>query len=111
LRRFDCTADELRRGVLDERFAALVRFEAQRAETLYRVASELHRHLYADGRRIYYAMFHTYHRLLEKIRRLDPATPAQRIRLAGWEKLHTAAKALLPHAWRYSFAGSGAPVS
>jgi phytoene synthase len=111
LRRFDYTADELRRGVCDERFGCLMRFEAERAEAYYRAAAGLHAHLYADGRRIYYAMFHTYYRLLQKIRRLDLASPTQRVKLAGWEKVHMAARALLPHAWRHTLAGAQAPAS
>jgi 15-cis-phytoene synthase len=111
LRRFDYTAEELRRGVIDERFVRLMRFEAERAEAYYWAAAGLHTYLYADGRRIYYAMFHTYYRLLQKIRRLDLASPTQRVKLAGWEKIHTAARALLPHAWRHSLAGAQAPSS
>jgi phytoene synthase len=111
-RRFDYTADDLRRGMYDERFMRLIRFEAERAETFYRAAAGLHAYLYADGRRIYHAMFHTYYRLLQKIRRIDSASPSRRVKLAGWEKLHTAARALLlPHAWPHTLAESGAPVS
>jgi phytoene synthase len=110
LRRFDYTEEELRRGVFDERFVRLMRFETERAEAYYRAAAGLHAHLHADGRRIYYAMFHTYYRLLEKIRRLDLASQAQRVKLAGWEKVHMAARALLPHAWRHSLAGAQAPA-
>jgi phytoene synthase len=111
LRRVDYTADELCRGVIDERFLRLMRYQAERAETFYRAAARLHAYLYADGQRIYYAMFHTYYRLLQKIRRLDLASPPRRVTLAGWEKVHTAARALLPHAWRYSLVCSGAPAS
>lgn len=111
LRRFDYTAEDLCRGVFDERYVRLVQFEAERTEALYRTAARLHAHLYADGRRIYYAMFHTYYRLLQKIRRLDPASPPRRVKLAGWEKIHTAAQALMPHSWRYSLVCSGTPAS
>jgi phytoene synthase len=112
LRRFDYTAEDLRRGVVDERFYGLVRFEVARAQQFYRASQGLHEYLHADGRRIYYAMFHTYHRLLLKIARLDAGALGKRVRLAGWEKLHTAAEAiLLPHSWRYSLAKSGAPAS
>jgi phytoene synthase len=111
LRRFGYTREELCSGVFDQRFVRIVQFEAERTESLYRAAAGLHAHLFADGRRIYYAMFHTYYRLLQKIRRLDLDWPAGRVKLAGWEKIHTAAQALLPHAWRFSLAGSGAPVS
>jgi phytoene synthase len=111
LRRFDYTCKDLFSGLVDHRFARLVQFEAERTESLFRAAAGLHEHLYPDGQRIYYAMFHTYYRLFQKIRRVDPATAGGRVKLAGWEKIHTAAQALWPHAWRYSLVGSGAPVS
>jgi phytoene synthase len=112
MRRFDYAAEDLRRGVVDDRYRALVRFEVARAEEYYRASQRLHAHLHADGRRIFYAMFHTYHRLLMKIARLDAGTLATRVRLAGWEKLHTAAEAiLLPYSWRHPLARSGAQVS
>ncbi|MEX2139205.1 MAG: phytoene/squalene synthase family protein [Pirellulales bacterium] len=112
LRRFGYTADELRRGVVDDRFRALLRFEVERAEGFYRAAAGLPEYLHADGRRIYSAMFRTYHRLLEKIRRLDGGAPGIRVRLAGWEKLRTAAEAIfMPMPWRYSTASSGTSVS
>jgi phytoene synthase len=111
LRRFNYTAEDLCRGIFDERYVRLLKFETERTEALYRAAAGLHAHLYDDGKRIYYAMFHTYHRLLQKIRRLDPALPPRRVKLAGWEKIHTAAQALRPHAWRYSLVCTGAPAS
>jgi phytoene synthase len=40
LRRFGYAEEELGRGVVDERFAALLRFEISRARRLYRVADE-----------------------------------------------------------------------
>jgi phytoene synthase len=109
--RFDYTAEDLRRGVFDERYVRLVQFEAERTEALYRTAAGLQAHLDTDGRRIYYAMFHTYYRLFQKIRRLDPALPPRRVKLAGWEKFHTAAQAMLPHARRDSLVGFKAPAS
>jgi 15-cis-phytoene synthase len=108
LRRFEYRTDELQSGVVDDRFRSLLRFEVERAEAFYRAAAGLQDYLYADGRRIYSAMFRTYHRLLEKISRLDGGTPGIRVRLASWEKLRTAAEAiLLPMRWQYSSAGSG----
>jgi squalene synthase HpnC len=94
LRRFEYTAEELRRGVVDDRFRALLQFEVERAEAYYQKAAELSRYLQADGRRIYSAMFRTYHRLLKKVRSLEGGMRGQRVRLAPWEKLRTAAEAL-----------------
>jgi phytoene synthase len=94
LRRFNYSAEELRRGMVDDRFRALLQFEVERAEGFYRTAAGLQRYLHSDGRRIYCAMFRTYHRLLEKVRRLEGGTAGRRVRLAPWEKLRTTAEAL-----------------
>ena len=110
LRRFTYTAEELRRGVVDDRFRALLQFEVERAESFYRTAAGLQRYLQADGRRIYCAMFRTYHRLLEKVHRLEGGRAGHRVRLAPWEKLRTAAEALfLPLGMRMPAAST--PVS
>ena len=50
LRRFSYTVNDLSRGVVDERFAALVRYEVSRAEEYYRAALRLEQYLHADGR-------------------------------------------------------------
>ena len=50
LRRFGYAEEELGRGVVDERFVALMRFEVARARKLYRVADEGMRHI-PRGRR------------------------------------------------------------
>jgi phytoene synthase len=111
-RRFRYTAEDLRRGVLDARFFGLLRFEAQRAEAYYNSAAGLVEHLHPDGRRVYYAMFHTYHRLLQKIHRFDGPYFARRVRLAGWEKLRTAAEALfMPAGWRSLPVNPGTPAA
>ena len=107
LRGFNYTADELRRGIVDDRFRALLRFQIERAEGYYRTAAELQQYLHADGRRIYSAMFRTYHRLLKKVCRLDGGRPGHRVRLAPWEKFRTAAEALfLPLSLRMPAASS-----
>jgi squalene synthase HpnC len=109
LRRFDYSAEELRRGAVNDRFLALLRFEVERAESYYQRAAGLQHYLHADGRLIYRAMFRTYHRLLKKVHRLQGGVPGTRVRLAGWEKLRTAAEAiLLPLQRRYSAVTSGA---
>ena len=50
LNRFDYAVEELGRGVVDERFVALMRFEISRARKLYRVADEGMRYI-PRGRR------------------------------------------------------------
>ncbi len=110
LRRFNYTAEELRRGTVNDRFRSLLRFQVERAEGYYRSAAELQRYLHADGRRIYSAMFRTYHRLLDKVSRLEGGRPGHRVRLGPWEKLRTAAEALfLPPRVRLPAASS--PIS
>jgi phytoene synthase len=110
LQRFDYTAEELQRGILDDRFRALLQFEVERTEGFYRTAAALQRYLHSDGRRIFCAMFRTYHRLLQKVRRLEGGTAAHRVRLAPWEKLCTAAEALfLP--LRVRLPAASAPLS
>jgi len=112
LQRFGYGHEDLRRGVVDERFQALMRFEVERAERYYQSAAALSDYLRPDGRRIYYAMFRTYHQLLDKIRHQGGAVLSAPVRLAGWEKLRTAAAALFPLArGRRLPASSGAAVS
>ncbi len=50
LKRFGYAEEELGRGVVDERFAALMRFEAERAQRLYEIADEGMRYI-PRGRR------------------------------------------------------------
>jgi phytoene synthase len=95
MQRFGYTAEDLRQGVLDDRFRSLLRFEIDRAEGFFHSAAELYNHLHADGRRIYGAMFRTYHRLLDKIRHANGDATEARVRLATWEKLRTAVEAIL----------------
>jgi phytoene synthase len=81
------TAPELRRGVRDHRFAALMRLEIERTEAYYRRASELQNYLDSAGQRIFGAMFSTYRGLLEKIKKLDTAVLGERVQLTRLQKL------------------------
>lgn len=83
LRKFDYTPEELKRGVCDERFAALMRFEIDRAEQLFREAAPLQKHLQRDGRRILGTMTVTYRQLLCKIKQCNGDVFSRRVRL-GW---------------------------
>jgi phytoene synthase len=95
LSHFGYSADELRRGVRDERFRMLVRFQVERAESFFRSAAALAPYFHADGQRIYRAMFGTYHQLLRKVDRSYEAGSVERVRLVFWEKLRMATEALL----------------
>lgn len=104
LRRFDYSTDDLMRGVTDGRFAALMEFEAERAEGFYRLSAPLVDLIAPDGRRVYGMMVGAYHGLLKKIRRHPKQIFAGRVRLgsiqkailmARWAVLRPSAAALL----------------
>lgn len=98
-RRFDYTPEELCRGVCDQRFAALMRFEIARAEEHYRRAAALEAYLDPTGRRMFGAMMGTYGGLLEEIRHLETGVLHQRARLSRWQKLRIAGRWLLLPRW------------
>ena len=89
------TAEELRRGVVNDGLLRLMRLEIERAESFYREAAELPRWLHKDGRRIYGLMMDRYHALLEMIRRRPGEVLSRRVRLSTWQKLRLAAKWML----------------
>jgi squalene synthase HpnC len=90
--RFDYSPDELRRGVRDERFAALMRFEIARAEEHYRRGAALQAYLNPAGRRVFGTMLATYGGLLERIRRMETEVLVSRARLSRWQKLRIAGR-------------------
>jgi phytoene synthase len=95
LQRFGYSADELQRGVADERFIQLMHFEIARAERFYDSASQLERHLDRDGRRVFRAMTSTYQTLLAKIKADPPVVFRDRVRLRHWEKIRIGLHAFL----------------
>ncbi|HEX3871615.1 MAG TPA: phytoene/squalene synthase family protein [Pirellulales bacterium] len=96
LRRFDYSVDDLRNGVRDARFDALMRFEIARAEEFYRQGAELSRYLYRDGKAVFGAMTGIYHGLLDEIRRRHGDVFSRRVGLSPWRKLTIAARWMLP---------------
>lgn len=87
LARFGYSADELRRRVRDDRFRALMQFEAERAEGYYTAARQ---GLPAADQRSMVAaeiMRAVYHRLLRDIRRGGYDVFNHRRRLGRWTKL------------------------
>ena len=97
LAEFGYTADDLRAGVADERFARLMAFQIDRARRLYRSGAALYDHLERDGRRIFGMMFSTYYALLQRIARQSDAVLRGRVALLRWRKAAIAARwALLP---------------
>jgi phytoene synthase len=95
LDRFGYTVADLKRGVRDGRFRALMQFEIERAEALYQQAAELEHWLEPAGRRIFSAMLATYAALLAEIKRRDGDVLSTRIRLNWWRKLQIAGRGLL----------------
>jgi phytoene synthase len=95
LRRFGYSADDLLRGVCDERLAAVVRFEAARADALYDDAARLAEWLSSDGRRVFGAMFETYRALLDRVKSAGPDLLRRRVRVGRWHKMRIAARWLL----------------
>ncbi len=93
LRRFGYSADELKRGVRDDRFRALMRFEIERAEAYYREGAALHGHLHVQSRPVFVALTGMYRALLAEIRRRDGDVFSGRICLSPWRKIQIAARA------------------
>ncbi len=67
LKRFGYTEEELERGVVDERFVALLRFEISRARMLYRVADEGMRYIPRGCRYPVVVARRLYETILERI--------------------------------------------
>lgn len=87
LERFGITADDLRAGVHDDRFRALMQFETDRAKAYYERAERLFEDMEPRGRPILSAMIRVYRGLLEEIERRDFAVLQERVRLSRARKL------------------------
>ncbi len=98
LQRFAYSDDDLRRGVYDMRFLALMRFEADRAAYYYDISEPLVRWLPPPGRAVFQVMRNTYRGLLTEIVRRDFDVFRGRVRLSRLRKLWLAAQAL-PVRW------------
>ena len=93
LRRFEYSVDDLKRGVRDERFRALMRFEIERAEQYYRQGAALRNHLHVQSRPVFVAMTGMYRALLAEICRRDGDVFSGPIRLSRWRKIRIAGRA------------------
>jgi phytoene synthase len=96
LAQFDYSEDDLRQGVYDDRFRALMRFEIDRTEACYSEAAELHEYLSPEGQAALGAMMGMYRGLLGEIRRRDGDVFTKRVRLNAWQKLGIAARSFWP---------------
>ena len=91
------SAEDLGRGVADERFDRLMAIEIRRAQEFYRRGAGLFDWLEPPGRRIFGMMLATYSRLLEAIARRPQNVLVGRVHLSRWQKLRIAARwTLLP---------------
>jgi phytoene synthase len=91
------SAEDLGRGVADERFGRLMAIEIRRAQEFYRCGAGLFDWLEPPGRRIFGMMLATYSRLLEAIARRPHNVLVGRVHLSRWQKLRIAARwTLLP---------------
>ncbi|HZY86677.1 MAG TPA: squalene/phytoene synthase family protein, partial [Gemmataceae bacterium] len=98
LERFGYPAERLARGVRDDRFRALMRFEAERARGYYDAAASLTGLLRPPGRAVFQVMLRTYRGLLDVIVRRDYDVFSRRARLGRLHKLWLTARAL-PLCW------------
>jgi len=95
LHRFGYTERELLNGVRDERYRALMRFEAERARDFYNRAAPLIPQIHKPGRRVFAVMTGTYRALLDKIEASDFDVFARRIRVSRYYKLWLVLRSLL----------------
>jgi len=103
LRKFGYSPEELRKGVMDERFRNLMRFEAERAREYYSQARNLIPLVEKASKPALWAMIQIYQRLLDRIVQRQFDVFRNRIRLANSEKIAIALKAL---AMRFSRMGT-----
>jgi len=93
LRRFGYPEADLRTGVQNEAFLALMRFEVERAREYYRKAEPLTALIDADSRPCLRAMQQIYGGILERIVAQDYRVLSRRARVPTWKKLSIAADA------------------
>lgn len=95
LQRFGVTVDDLVAQRCDDRFRALMAFEAERAKSFYALAEQLLPCLEPHGRPIMKAMLQLYGGLLSEIERRHFDVFRQHVSLPRWRKLWIAADALI----------------
>jgi phytoene synthase len=95
LRKFDYSPAELKKGILDDRFRSLMRFEAARAKEYYAKARNLLPMVEKASKPALWAMMEIYERLLDTIIRCRFNVFQDRVRLTGMEKTSIAMKALV----------------
>jgi phytoene synthase len=94
LERFGCSVEDLVRGVCNEPFRRLMRFQAERARGYYERARPLASCLERPGRAVFLVILGTYRGLLAAIEARDFDVFAGRVCVGRWFKLWLAARAL-----------------
>ena len=95
LRRFKYTEDDLKNGVINENFRALMRFEADRAGFYFGEARKLIPLVTPAGRPSLWVMMEVYSRILGRIIESDFDVFQNRVRLSRNEKISIVLKAVL----------------
>jgi squalene-associated FAD-dependent desaturase len=95
LRACDYSEDDLRAGLVDQRFGQLMAGQIDRAERFYSVGMELIELLDPSGRRIFGLMMASYHALLQKIARHPAKVFCGPVRLSKLKKIQLAARWML----------------
>lgn len=95
LQRFGVTGEDLIAQCCDDRFRALMAFEAERAKSFYASAEQLLPCLEPHGRPILKAMLQLYGGLLGEIEKRHFDVFSQHVSLPRWRKLWIAADALI----------------
>ncbi|BDI15310.1 hypothetical protein ANSO36C_11120 [Nostoc cf. commune SO-36] len=97
LAKFNYTEQDFFKGVVDERWRALMRFQIDRARQFYTTSDQGITYLTSDARWPVWAASMLYGQILEVIERNDYDVFSQRAYVPQWKKLRT-----LPVAWMRS---------
>jgi len=95
MRRFKYTEDDLKNGVVNENFRALMRFEAERARFYYGEAQKLLPLVTQAGRPSLWVMMEVYRRIFDRIIESGFDVFQRRVRLSRSEKFSIVLKAIL----------------
>lgn len=96
LEQFSYTFDELRQGMNNDRWLALLEFQIARARAEYAAAEPLFELLSPTGRRIYRAMSGVYQTLLDEIERSRGEVLTRRLSVGRVQKMKIFANSILP---------------
>jgi phytoene synthase len=101
LERFGYPVEGFAQALRDDRFRALMEFEAARTRSYYEAGELLTPYLHPPGRAVFLVMLRTYRGLLDAIVGRDYDVFTSRVRLPRWKKLWLAARAL-PVRWGWA---------